>query len=77
MTNERDIGRLEAVAKSLEKQIDSLTEDISTLKSEIAEIKQLIATIKGGSKVIMFLGSVVGGGVGAAVLKFIIPIVAR
>lgn len=78
MTNiERDIGRLEAVAASLERQNESLREEIAALKTELAEIKQLISEIKGGSRVVLFIGSLVGGSVGAAVLKYGAVILAR
>jgi len=71
MTNiERDIGRLEAVAASLERQNESLREEIAALKTELAEIKTLIAEIRGGSRVLLFVGSLVGGSVGAAILKY-------
>lgn len=71
MTNiERDIGRLEAVAASLENQNEELKKELAALKSELSEIKQLISEIKGGSRVVLFIGSLVGGSVGAAILKY-------
>lgn len=70
MNTERDIGRLEAVAESLEKQNSDLRKELSQLREEVAEIKQLIAQIKGGSRVLMFLWGLSSGGVGAAIFKY-------
>lgn len=78
MTNtERDIGRLEAVAESLERQNQNLTQEIAALKKELAEIKDLISQIKGGSRVLFWLGGLASGGVGAALFKYLPTIFAR
>ena len=78
MTNtERDIGRLEAVAASLERQNESLTQEIIALKKELAEIKDLIAQIKGGSRVLFWIGGLVSGSIGAALFKWVPIILAR
>lgn len=78
MTNiERDIGRLEAVAASLENQNEELKKELAALKSELSEIKQLIEQIKGGSRVLFWLGGLLSGGVGAAIFKYGAVILAR
>lgn len=72
MTNiERDIGRLEAIAESLEKQNADLKIEIAQLHNELAEIKQLIAQVKGGSRVLLFLWGLFSGGIGAALFKWL------
>jgi len=78
MTNyDRDLGRLEAVAQSLERQIaeikverDEFRKEVKRLNDEITEIKELVSQIKGGSRVLMWLGWLVSSGVGAALVKF-------
>ena len=78
MTNiERDIGRLEAVAASLESQNETLQQEIAELKKELSEIKQLIAQVKGGSRVLMFLGWFFSAGTGAALVKWLPLLLAR
>ena len=78
MTNiERDIGRLEAVAASLENQNEELKKELAALKTELAEIKQLIAQIKGGSRVLFWMGGLASGGIGAAIVKYLPIIFAR
>jgi hypothetical protein len=74
---DRDIGRLEAVAQSLERQIaeikverDEFRKEVKRLNDEITEIKDLVSQIKGGSRVLMWLGWLVSSGVGAALVKF-------
>jgi chromosome segregation ATPase len=74
---DRDIGRLEAVAHSLERQIaeikverDEFRKEVKRLNDEITEIKDLVSQIKGGSRVLMWLGWLVSSGVGAALVKF-------
>lgn len=67
---ERDIGRLEAVAASLEQQNKDLKAEITELRDELREIKLLIAEIKGGSRVVLWVGGLVSGGVGAAIFKY-------
>jgi len=70
MGTEQDIGRLQGIAESLKEQIEALREENAELRRDLAEIKNLIAQIKGGSRVLFFLGSLAGGGVGAAVVKW-------
>ncbi len=74
---QRDIGRLEAVAESLKEQNEALQKEIKELKAEVAEIKNLISQIKGGSRVLMFVGGLASGGMGAALFKWIPLILAR
>lgn len=76
-STERDIGRLEEVADSLKEQVALLRAENAALKSELAEIKNLIAEIRGGSRVILWLGGLVSGGVGAALFKWISIMLAR
>ena len=68
---ERDIGRLEAVAQSLERQINELKQERDEIKREIQEIKELISQIRGGSRVVFWIGGLVSGGIGAALFKFL------
>lgn len=67
---ERDIGRLEAVAASLEQQNKDVKAEITELRDELRKIKLLIAEIKGGSRVVLWVGGLVSGGVGAAIFKY-------
>lgn len=64
MNTERDIGRLEAVAEALEKEV-------AALRKDVAELKDLVAQAKGGSKVVFLLGSITGGGIGALIMKLL------
>ncbi len=74
---DRDIGRLEAVVSSLEKQNTDLKAEIGKLHKDLTEIKELVLQIKGGSRVLTWLIGIASGGIGAALLKFILPLVAR
>jgi len=76
-STERDIGRLEAVAASLEKQNADLKAELAELRDELREIKELIAEIKGGSKVVLWAGGLISGGIGAAIFKYGAIILAR
>ena len=76
-STERDIGRLEAVAASLEQQNKELKAELSELRDELREIKELIAEIKGGSKVVLWAGGLISGGIGAAIFKYGTIILAR
>ena len=76
-STERDIGRLEAVAASLEKQNADLKAELGELRDELREIKLLIAEIKGGSKVVLWAGGLISGGIGAAIFKYGAIILAR
>lgn len=67
---EREIGKLEAVAASLEQQNKELKAEITEFRDELREIKLLIAEIKGGSRVVFWVGGLVSGGVGAAIFKY-------
>lgn len=67
---ERDIGRLEAVAASLKQQNKDVKAEITELRDELRKIKLLIAEIKGGSRVVLWVGGLVSGGVGAAIFKY-------
>jgi prefoldin subunit 5 len=74
---DRDIGRLEAVAQSLERQIedlkverDELKKDLKKLGDELAQIRELVAQIRGGSRVVLWVGAMVSGGIGTALVKF-------
>lgn len=73
----QDIGRLQGVAESLKEQIEILREENAELRRDLAEIKTLIAQIKGGSRVLFFLGSLAGGGFGAAVVKWLPILLAK
>lgn len=73
----QDIGHLQGVAESLKEQIEILRAENAELRRDLAEIKILIAQFKGGSRVLIFLGGLVGGGVGAALLKYGAIILAR
>ena len=74
---DRDLGRLEAIAQSFERQLsemrqerDEFKQEIKRLNEEIIQIKELVAQIRGGSKVVMWLGWLISSGVGAALVKF-------
>lgn len=80
-STERDLGRLGALMEQFEKalqrqnadlleKIEGLEAKIDNLEKEIAGFNVLLAQFKGGSKVAFAIGSVIGGGVGAAVLKY-------
>ena len=73
----QDIGHLQGVAESLKEQIEILREENAELRRDLAEIKTLIAQIKGGSRVLFFLGSLAGGGIGAAVVKWLPILLAK
>jgi L-serine deaminase len=47
------------------------------LHKDLTEIKELVLQIKGGSRVLTWLIGIASGGIGAALLKFILPLVAR
>ena len=80
-STERDLGRLGALVEQFEKalqrqnadlltKIDGLEAKIDKLEAEIAGFNVLLAQFKGGSKVAFAIGSLVGGGLGAAILKY-------
>ena len=74
---ERDLGRLEAVVSSLESQNKELKEQVAELHKDLREIKELIAQIRGGSRVVFWIGGLVSGAGGAALVKFLPLIFAR
>ncbi len=76
-STQQDIGRLQGVAQSLKEQMEIIREENAELRRDLAEIKTLIAQIKGGSRVLFFLGSLAGGGVGAAVVKWLPILLAK
>lgn len=67
---DRDLGRIEAILQSVERQIEELKQERKELKQELEDIKTLINQVKGGSRAILWIGSFVSGGIGAALLKF-------
>ena len=73
----QDIGRLQGAAQALKESNEMLREEVAELRKEVAEIKNLIAQIKGGSRVLFFLGSLAGGGFGAAMVKWLPLILAK
>lgn len=88
MNTERDIGRLGALVeqfeKSLQKQnesllakIDGLEAKIDKLEADIANFHLMVAQFKGGSRVVLFVGSLVSGGIGAAAVKWLPLILAK
>lgn len=68
---DRDIGRLEAVVSSLEKQNTDLKAEIGKLHKDLTEIKELVLQIKGGSRVLFWIGGLVSGVSGAALFKYL------
>ena len=84
MNIERDIGRLEAVARNIEHQIIELKQERDELRRELAELEKkfdakmteitdLMSQIKGGSRVVLWAGGLISGGLGAAFIKFVLP----
>ena len=85
---QRDIGRLGALVEQFEKtlaaqnrilteKIDGLEAKIDKLEGDIANFNILLAQFKGGSKVVFFVGSLLGGGIGAAIVKWLPVLLAR
>lgn len=58
------------MAASLEQQNKDVKAEITELRDELRKIKLLIAEIKGGSRVVLWVGGLVSGGVGAAIFKY-------
>lgn len=89
---ERDIGRLEAVARNLEHQIIELKRERDEMRArmeeveralqkkitdEMAEVKELISQFRGGYRVILWVGALISGIGGSALLKFALPWIVR
>lgn len=88
MNIERDIGRLEAVARNIEHQIIELKQERDEMRRDLAELEKkfdakmneitdLMSQIKGGSRVVLWAGGLISGGLGAAFIKFVLPLFLR
>jgi archaellum component FlaC len=81
---ERVVGMIEGQVKAMEKRIDGIADDISSVKDDISAVKNDIAKIRdifqqvqGGSKVLMFVCSALGGGGVFAALKYLPMIIPK
>lgn len=70
-------------ASALKQQNDAFTQKLSelekkidSLEAEIANFNILLAQFRGGSKVVFIIGSLLGGTVAAAIVKFV-PLLVR
>ena len=70
---DRDIGALEEAVRNLVRQNETLNAQIEELREEIAGFKDLVANLRGGSRVLIFIGTLVSGGLSAALVKFFNP----
>ena len=59
------------------RQMEFLRKENEELRAEVSELKNLVAELRGGSRVILWLGGLVGGGVAAMAVKWIPAILAR
>lgn len=87
MNIERDMGKLEAIVQNLEHSVKDYTRQREEdrrerdalkeqLRAEMKEIQDLILQIKTGSRVILWFGALISGGVGTVLVKFF-PVLLR
>jgi predicted nucleic acid-binding Zn-ribbon protein len=88
MNIERDLGRLEQIARNLEHTIielkrerDELRDKIKDLEdkfsAEMTSLRDLISQAKGGYRVVLWVGALISSVSGAAFIKFILPLFMR
>lgn len=87
-STDQDIGRLQGIAEALKEQLKAMSEQFTKqveflrreneeLRAEVSELKNLVAELRGGSRVVLWLGGLVGGGIAAMAVKWIPIILAR
>jgi hypothetical protein len=88
MNIERDLGRLEQIARNLEQAILEERRERKELRDKIKELEEnftakmtaladLISQAKGGYRVVLWVGALLSSIGGAAVWKFILPFFMR
>jgi hypothetical protein len=64
INTQRDLGRMEADIDNLKKSIDIMSEDVKA-------IRQTLDEARGGGKVLLWSVGMIGGGVGAGIVKLL------
>ena len=68
---DRELGGIAEQMKSMASAVASLESRTADLTKEVLELRLLIAQLRGGSKVLLWVGGLVSGGTGAAIMKLL------
>jgi hypothetical protein len=61
---QRDLGRMEA-------EVDNLKQAVLSMSEDVKAIRQTLDEARGGGKVLMWSVGMIGGGVGAGIVKLL------
>jgi len=65
ITTARELATHANDIKHLQNDMDAMKEDVAAIRSSIEDIKQTLASAQGGWRVLIFVGSVASGIIGA------------
>lgn len=68
---DRELGGIAEQMKSMASAVASLESRTADLTKEVLELRLLIAQLRGGSKVLLWVGGLVSGGTGAAIMNLL------
>lgn len=68
---DRELGGIAEQLKSMAAAISALDASNADLAKEVLELRLLIAQLRGGSRALLWIGGLISGGAGAALMKLL------